>query len=103
MKRLFCLIRGALRAASAACIALTASLSVAAPPAAEILDLTHANVRAVLAVQSAATPDLMKWPDVLGSAVGLNEAGQPALLVFVDRDGAAQADVVRALPPALGG
>jgi hypothetical protein len=45
----------------------------------------------------------MKLPDILGTAVGLSEAGQPALVVFVDRDGASHADVVRALPPTLRG
>jgi hypothetical protein len=56
-----------------------------------------------MALQSAVTPDLMKLPDVLGSAVGLDDAGQPALVVFVNRDGASRADVVRGLPPALRG
>jgi len=80
-----------------------ASTVVCAAPPAELLDQTHHGVKAAMALQSAITPDLMKWPEVLGSAVGLNEAGQLALVVFVDRDGASRKDVIQALPPALGG
>jgi len=86
-------------------IAFVATVSTAAwgdtPP--EILEQTHARVKAVVVVQAAVTPELMKLPDVLGTAVGLSEAGQPVLVVFVDRDGASPADVVRALPPTLRG
>jgi hypothetical protein len=79
-----------------------ASTRVSAAPPGGTLNETHASVKAVMALQSAVTPDLLTWPHVLGSAVGLNEAGQPALVIFVDRDGAFHKDVVRALPPALG-
>ena len=33
-------------------------------------------------VQKANTPDLMSDPDVVGTAVGLNEKGRPVILVF---------------------
>lgn len=102
MNRMFSRIRLALLAVYAICIAIAATVVWAGPPAG-ILDQTHASVKAVMALQSAVTPDLMKLPDVLGSAVGLDDAGQPALVVFVNRDGASRADVVRALPPALRG
>src|SRR5439155_7828988 len=49
------------------------------------------------------TSDLMKTPEILGTAVGLDNKGAPALIVFVDRDGASMADVVRSLPPQLRG
>ncbi len=102
MKRFHSLIRCSLLTAATAFVVFADSKVWAAPPA-EILDQTHASVKAVMALQSAVTPDLMKWPDVLGSAVGLDDAGQPALVVFVNRDGASRADVFRALPPALRG
>src|SRR4030095_520343 len=102
MNRRFSRIRLTLFAVYTACIGIAYSVLWAAPPAG-ILDHTHASVKAVMALQSAVTPDLMKWPDVLGSAVGLDDAGQPALIVFVNRDGASQADVVRGLPAALRG
>jgi hypothetical protein len=102
MNGLFSRFRLALLAVYTLCIAIAATVVWAGPPDG-ILDQSHASVKAVMALQSAATPDLMKWPDVLGSAVGLDDAGQPALVVFVNRDGATHADVVRALPPALRG
>jgi hypothetical protein len=84
-------------------IAFIASVSTAAwgGTPGEVLEQTHASVKAVVALQSAVTLELMKSPDVLGTAVGLSEAGQPALIVFVDRDGVSPADVVRSLPPTL--
>jgi hypothetical protein len=102
MNRRFSHIRLALLVVFILCIAIAATVVLAGPPAG-ILDETHASVKAVMALQSAVTPDLMKLPDVLGSAVGLDDAGQPALVVFVNRDGASRADVVRGLPPALRG
>jgi len=71
----------------------------AAPP----LDETHASVRAVIALQGEVTADLMKIPEILGTAVGLDDTDAPALVVFVDRESASMADVVRALPPKLRG
>ena len=102
MKRLFRHIRRSVLTVATALVALSSTVVRAEPPA-DILDLTHASAKAVVALQSAVTPDLMKWPDVLGTAVGFSEAGHPALVVFVDWDGASHADVVRALPPTLRG
>jgi hypothetical protein len=102
MNRRFSRIRLALLAVYALCIGIAAAVVWAGPPAG-ILDHTHASVKAVMAVQSAATPDLMKWPDVLGTATGLDEAGQPALVVFVNQDGASRADIIRSLPAKLRG
>src|SRR5205085_5516680 len=69
----------------------------AAPPAG-VLDDTHAAVRAVMSVQSEVTPDLMQQPEILGTAVGLEAGGAPVLTVYVDRDAASVADVIRNLP-----
>src|SRR5881396_1634158 len=102
MNRMFRLFRNSLLTAITACVAFASSRVWAGPPDGN-LDQTHASVKAVMALQSAVTPDLMKLPEVLGSAIGLDDAGQPALVVFVNRDGASRADVVRGLPPALRG
>jgi len=102
MKRLLTLVRHYLAAVGIAFVATVSTAAWGATPA-EVLEETHASVKAVMALQSAVTPELMKLPDILGTAVGLSEAGQPALVVFVDRDGASPADVVRALPPTLRG
>ena len=83
-------------------LALVCLVAAAEPPG-EILDSNHSSVKPVLALQSAVTPDLMQWPDVLGSAIGVNEAGQPTLVVFVDQNGPSHKDVVLALPPLLRG
>jgi hypothetical protein len=76
---------------------------IRADPPAGALDLSHADVRAVLAVQAEATPELMTWQDVLGTAVGLDVSGKPSLVVYVNQDGTAPANVVRALPAQLRG
>ena len=102
MKRLLSLVHQSLAAAGIAFVATVSTPAWGGTPA-EVLEQTHASVKAVMALQSAVTPELMKLPDILGTAVGLSEAGQPALVVFVDRDGASPADVVRALPPTLRG
>ena len=81
---------------------LSSALAWAVPPSG-VLDQTHASVRAVIAVQHELTPALMAWDGVLGTAVGLDDAGQPLLVVYVDRDNASMADVVRALPPGFRG
>jgi hypothetical protein len=63
-----------------------------------LLTTDHPNVKAVIAVQKGVTPDLMRLPGVLGTAVGLDDAGQAALVIYVDRDSPARADIVGALP-----
>jgi hypothetical protein len=83
-------------------LAITATVAWAAPGS-SILDETHASVRAVMALQGQMTTDLMKIPEILGTAVGLDDAQAPALVIFVDRESVSMADVVRALPPKLRG
>ena len=88
-----------------ALIALTAgvlsgfvSLSAFAGPPAGVLDNTHANVRAVMAVQQEVTADWMRQPEVLGTAVGIDASGNTALLVYVDQDATKASEVIRSLP-----
>jgi hypothetical protein len=68
-----------------------------------VLDQTHANVRAVMAVQQEVTASWMSQPEVLGTAVGLNAAEHPALVVFIDREAPRAGDVIRGLPQELRG
>src|SRR5262245_21044093 len=63
-----------------------------AGPADGLLDGTHASVRAVIAVQKQVTDDLMSLDGILGTAVGLDDEGQVALVVYVDRGHASAAD-----------
>ena len=78
------------------------SVSFAAPPTG-VLNDTHAAVQAVMTVQSQVTSDLMRQPEILGTAVGVDAAGTPVLTVYVDRDAANAGDVVRDLPRNFGG
>jgi hypothetical protein len=76
--------------------------SFAAPPAG-VLNETHAAVQAVMRVQSEVTSDLMRQPEILGTAVGVDAAGTPVLTVYVDRDAAKAGEVIRNLPRQFGG
>jgi hypothetical protein len=83
-------------------VGVMASFVWAGPPQG-VLDETHAGVRAVMAVQKDVTPGLMGLEGILGTAVGLDNNDQPALVVYVDRDSPSRADLVRGLPPQLRG
>jgi hypothetical protein len=71
-------------------------LALALPPG--LLDNNHPAVQAVIAVQKTVTDTWMQQPEVLGTAVSLNESGTPVLAVYVDRDAAKAGDVIRDLP-----
>src|SRR6266571_7212940 len=87
----------------AAIASVLLSISAFAAPPAGVLDETHAAIRAVMAVQGEVTPDLMQQPEILGTAVGIDANGTPALTVYVDRDAANAGEVIRNLPRELGG
>src|SRR5437867_3905834 len=75
---------------------LVAGLSWAGLPGA-VLDETHAGVRAASALQNVITAEVMKWPEILGTAVGVNEAGEPDLVVYVEANSRWRADMVQAM------
>src|SRR6476646_8479567 len=76
----------ALVALSAGVLSGFVSLTAIAAPPAGLLDETHANIRAVMATQKQVTADWMRQTEVLGTAVGLDGAGNVSLLVYVDQD-----------------
>src|SRR5438874_7839386 len=80
----------------AASLLLPASIFAVPPPG--VLDLSHASVRAVIAVQEQVTPEFMHQPAVLGTAVGVDATGAPALTVYVDRDAANAGTVIQSVP-----
>jgi hypothetical protein len=80
---------------------LYVSVSAAAPVG--VLDETHAAVRAVMAVQGEVTPALIEKPEILGTAVGLDAAGTPALAIYVDRAAGNVGEVIAALPREIRG
>jgi hypothetical protein len=88
--------------AVAACLGIQVSAQTGNVPAG-LLTTDHASVKAVMAVQRDLTPDMMKLPGVLGTAVGLDGSGQTALVIYIDRDAPTRADIVRILPPQLRG
>lgn len=69
----------------------------------EVLDETHPTIRAVMAVQEEVTPTLMGQPEILGTATGLDEAGNPALKVFIDRNAPTAAEAIHNLPQEVRG
>jgi hypothetical protein len=76
----------------------SASISAFANLAAEVLDDTHAAVRAVMNVQDEATPSLMQQPEILGTAVSIGDDGNPVLKVYVNREGTNVGQAIRSLP-----
>jgi len=98
------LIRKLSRAALAvaACLGIQVNAQTGDVPAG-LLTTDHPSVKAVMAVQKGITPDMMKLPGVLGTAVGLADSGQAALVIYVDQDSPSRAEIVRALPPQIRG
>lgn len=75
---------------------VSAGFAFAASPVA--LDHQHPGVRAVIALQDEVTPGLMATPAILGTAVGADDADEPLLVVYVDRDHAGVAAAIRSVP-----
>ncbi len=71
-----------LRAFPLLCLLATALPAGAAPP---VLDGNDPGVQAAIAVQLRHTHDLMQVPEVVGTATGLTDDGQPAILVFAKK------------------
>lgn len=70
----------------------------------DVLDETHADVRTVMAVQDEVTPSLMEQPEILGTAVALDDVtGALVLKVYVDQNATSASEVVRSLPQEVRG
>ncbi len=67
--------------------------------------LSHANprVQEIMAAQQAVTPDLMSMPDVLGTAVGLDDSGELTILVYVNLEGKHPLESAGNIPRSLKG
>lgn len=87
--------------AAVAGLAISLATAHAAPPGR--LDASHPSVRGVIAAQESVTAAWMQKDGVLGTAVGLNAAGEPAVVVYVDREHENAGDVVRSFPPQVRG
>src|SRR5437868_15271758 len=88
------ILRGLLLNALSSAVILFTGVSWAAP-AGVVLDRSHARVRAAIALQEKITPEILKWPDVLGTAVGLDDAGQPDLVVYVEANARSRAEMIQ--------
>src|SRR5437868_1402486 len=88
-------LRGLLRNAVSTIVILFAGLSWAGPAGA-VLDRKHPSVRSAIALQEKITPEILKWPGVLGTAVGVNPAGQPDLVVYVEANARSRAQMIQA-------
>lgn len=88
----------ALAALSAGVLSGFVALTAFAGSPAGVLDSTHANVQAVMAVQQDVTADWMRQPEILGTAVGIDDAGNTSLLVYVDQESNKAGEAVRNLP-----
>ncbi len=87
----------------ASILSILASFAAFAVPPDAVLDNSHADVRAVMAVQANVTASLMRAPEILGTAVGLSDAGDLTLVVYVDRDARGAVQAAGTLPPRIGG
>ena len=66
-------------------------------PAGNVIDEADVRVQAVTAAQDEVTPSLMQQPEILGTAVGVSETGDPILMVYVNRDAANAEQAIRNL------
>ena len=82
--------------AALASLLVPLSLSAGTPPG--LLDSNHPAVRRAISAQQEVTADWMQNPGVLGTAVGVDAAGTPALVVYVDRDLENAGEIARSLP-----
>ena len=87
--------------AAVAGLVISFSSAIAAPPG--VLDASHPSVRGVIAAQEEVTAAWMQQDGVLGTAVGLDGAGELTLVVYVDRENENVGDVVRSFPPGVRG
>src|SRR5437773_12263379 len=90
-------LRTFLRATLTVAAVIISSITWANPPEG-VLDQTHASVRAVMAVQAEVTPELMRWPYVLGTSVGVDDCGTAAFAVYVGQGVHGVSECVRVLP-----
>jgi hypothetical protein len=88
---------------SAVATCLIASISAYADPAVDVLDETHAAVRAVMSVQDEVTPSLMEQSGILGTAVGSADDGKPVLKIYVNRDSTDARETIGNLPGEIRG
>jgi hypothetical protein len=69
-----------------------------------LMSLDHPHAQPVIDLQKDVTHDLMNLdPGVLGTAVGLNDAGNASLVIYVDRNSRLRKQIIEAFPAELRG
>ena len=87
----------------AACLSLQTAL-FADNGLGPIMSLDHPQAKAVLALQKNVTHDVMNLdPGVLGTAVGIDAAGNAALVVYVDTNSPLRNEIINAFPAQIRG
>jgi len=74
-----------------------------ATPATGVLDEANPSIRAAIAAQEEITPALMERPEILGTAIGLDETGNLTLKIFVDQNAANADEAARSFPQEVHG
>ncbi|MDH7503410.1 MAG: hypothetical protein QHJ82_11970 [Verrucomicrobiota bacterium] len=67
------------------------------------LDHRNPRVQQVMALQDAVTPELMKLDDIIGTATGLDDQGNVAVVVYINQLGRSAAAIARAMPKDIRG
>jgi hypothetical protein len=88
---------------SAALVFVFFATSGLASPETDALNETHPSIQAVMAAQEEITPTLMERSEVLGTAIGFDEAGNAVLKVFVDENAASADEMISSLPQEVRG
>ncbi|MBL6986370.1 MAG: hypothetical protein ISR72_04850 [Methylobacter sp.] len=65
--------------------------------------ISHPKVKETISIQESVTDELMTTDGILGTAVGLNEQGEPALVIYVNSEHKNMADIVAGIPKSMGG
>ena len=82
---------------------LIAVSALAGSPPAGVLDKEHPKVKEVMKIQEETTDYLMLNENILGTATGLDENGEVAIVVYVNQHGKGMSEIVRNLPKKIKG
>jgi len=74
-----------------------------ASPVDDALDEKNPSIRAAMAAQEEVTPALLEHPEILGTAIGLDETGNLTLRVFINQNVAGTGEAIRSLPQEVRG
>jgi len=103
MKTNITLISMIFRSITALAIGMLISSPALAQAPGTLPTTAHPKVKEIIAIQESVTDELMTTDGILGTAVGLDEQGEPALVVYVNSEHKNMADIVAGVPKIMGG